>query len=219
VSPLRFHFDYLSPYAYLVWTRLPGIAARHGRPVEIVPVLLAGLLGAHGQKGPAEIPAKRLYTFKDTLRKAAAWGVVLSPPASLPFNPLVPLRVSSLELAPDARTRLVDALWRATWAEGRDVSDAGVVAAIADGVGLDGRALIAEAATDAAKARLRAQTDAAIAGGVFGVPTVVVDGEPFWGTDALPHLERFLEGRDPVGPGELARFEAIRPSAMRPAGR
>jgi 2-hydroxychromene-2-carboxylate isomerase len=104
---VRFYFDFISPYAYLASTQLDGIAARTQVTIERVPVLFAALLDAHGQKGPAEIPAKRRYTWKDVSRKCHAAGVPIAPPPSHPFNPLLGLRVASLpELDEgDARAR------------------------------------------------------------------------------------------------------------------
>src|SRR5687768_5736520 len=103
-EPIRVHFDFISPYAYIGWFSLRAIAARHGRAVEPVPTLLAPLLDAYGQRGPAEVPPKRAYLFKDASRKAHREGLgPLVPPPAHPFNPLLALRASSLPLEPDAR--------------------------------------------------------------------------------------------------------------------
>ena len=115
---VRFLFDYISPNAYIAWTRIHDLARRAGRSVEPVPVLFAGLLQAHGLKGPAEIPAKWRWMLRDILRKASELGIDLEPPESHPFNPLLALRVSSLELAVEPRRRMIDALFRAVWAGG-----------------------------------------------------------------------------------------------------
>ena len=215
-APLRFYFDYLSSNAYLAWEVLPALATYHGRRVEPVPVLFAGLLGAHGQLGPAEVPPKALWMARNNLRKAARLGIPLHLPAFHPFNPLLALRASSLPLGDAARARLVGGLFRATWAERRHVADPHVVAAVADAAGLDGGALVAAAGEPEAKARLRQQTDDALAAGVFGVPTVVADGELFWGYDDFPMLARFLDGRDPLSARAAAEWSARPPaSAMR----
>jgi 2-hydroxychromene-2-carboxylate isomerase len=197
-SPIRFHFDFISPYAYLAWTQIHALAARHGRAVEPVPVLFAALLNHHGTKGPAEVPAKRSYIFKDVFRTASRFGVRVSMPPSHPFNPLVALRVASLPMADDVRRALVDALFAAVWGGGQGVTDPAEVARIAASIGLDGEAALRDASSDAGKARVKEQTDAALAAGVFGVPSVIVAGELFWGVDAFPNLERFLEGKDPL---------------------
>jgi 2-hydroxychromene-2-carboxylate isomerase len=213
---IRFYFDYISSNAYLAWTQLPALAAKYGYTIEPVPVLFAGLLGAHGQLGPAEVPAKAFWMGKNTLRKATLLGVPMNPPAFHPFNPLLALRVSALPPDAPARHALVDALFRAVWVQGRHVSEPAVVAQVATDAGLDGGALVAEAQRPEAKARLRRQTDEAIGHLVFGVPSMVVGDEVFWGYDDFPYLELLLAGRDPLDPEEWGRWlGAVRPSAMR----
>jgi 2-hydroxychromene-2-carboxylate isomerase len=220
VRTLRFYFDYVSPNAYLAWTQIHALAERHGVAVEPVAVLFAGLLEAHGQLGPAEVPAKIAWMSKNNLRKAARLGVKLSPPAFHPFNPLLALRASSLPLDASARRALVDALFRAVWVRALHVSDPAVVEQIAAEIGLDGAALVADAARPEAKERVRTRTAAAIARGVFGVPTMEVADELFWGYDDFPQLELFLAGNDPLDANEWSRWAiAPRASAVRPRRR
>jgi 2-hydroxychromene-2-carboxylate isomerase len=195
---IRFYFDYESPNAYLAWTQLPKLAGRHRVTVEPVPVLYAALLDAHGQLGPGEQPAKGRWMFKNLLRKAALLGVPLNPPAFLPFNPLLALRVSMLPLEKDSRGALIDALFQAVWVRGLHVSDATVVEGVANEIGLPGAALVAQAHTPEIKSQLRTQTDKAIAQGVFGVPSMIVGDELFWGYDDVPYLELCLAGKDPL---------------------
>lgn len=215
LAAIRTYVDVISPYAYLGWRRVHELAARHGRTVEPVAVLFAAMLDAHGGKGPAEIEPKRIYTFKHVVRLAHGYGIPIAPPPHHPFNPLLALRVASLPLAMDERIAVVDALFDGTWASGRGVETAADVVAALDARGLPGAELVAQAATPAAKAALRTHTGAAIARGVFGVPTFDVDGELFWGQDALPHVEWCLRGEDPAAP-LAAHLAAIRPSARRP---
>lgn len=212
--PIVFRFDFISPYAYLAWTQIHALAARHGREVEPVAVLFAGLLNAHGQKGPAEIPAKRVYTFKDSFRRAARFGVPLSPPPTHPFKPLLALRAVH---ASGHHRGLIDELFAATWGERpeKGVDRPEVVATAADAAGLDGAALVERASDPEVKAALRGATDAAIAAGVFGVPTMSVGDEHFWGTDSFEFLEQHLRGEDPVTPALLARVRGVRSSAKR----
>jgi 2-hydroxychromene-2-carboxylate isomerase len=212
---LRIYFDYVSPYAYVAWRQLPAIAARHAQSIEPVPVVFGALLGAHGTRGPAEVPAKRRYLVKDVYRKARRAGVPFTLPPAHPFNPLLALRASSLAMPEDARRRLIDALFAAVWATGEGLEAPGSVARIASSVGLDGEAIERAASESDGKARLRAQTDEALAAGVFGVPTVAVDGELFWGVDALDPLDSYLEQREPVPPELVARWEALPASAIR----
>lgn len=215
MTPLRFYFDFISPYAYLAWTQISALAARHQRECELVPTLFAGLLEANGQLGPAEIPRKRLYVFKDSVRLADALGVAFALPPAHPFNPLLGLRVCSTDLAPEARARAVAALFPAVWGGGPGITDPATVQRLLDTAGLDGAALIAAAATDEVKRRVRAQTDEALAHGAFGVPSVLADGELFWGVDSLPHVERRLAGNDPMSRVDIAAWRDLPAQAVR----
>ncbi len=213
---VRFYFDYISSNAYLAWIQLRRIAPKHGIAVEPVPVLFAGLLEAHGQLGPAEVGPKARWMWRENLREAALLGVPLEMPRHHPFNPLLALRVSSLPLDPAAREALVGALFQAVWVRRLHVSEPEVVAKLADEVGLGGGEVIAAARTPASKDRLRRQTHDAIAADVFGIPTMIVDDQLFWGYDDLRFLELYLEGRDPLDPEVARRWaEAVTPSAMR----
>jgi 2-hydroxychromene-2-carboxylate isomerase len=215
---IDFYFDFISPYAFIAWTQIHAIAERNGRTVEAIPVLLAALLDAHGTKGPAEIPAKRAFTFRDAYRKAHRLGLpVLMPPPSHPFNPLLALRVASLPFAPAKRRRVIDALYAATWSLGTGVETPDTVAAAVKQAGFDGDALVRAAQEPEAKQRLREATERAVARGVFGVPTVIVDGELFWGTDALEHVETCIRGEDPV-PKDLAWAERPASATRRQRG-
>jgi 2-hydroxychromene-2-carboxylate isomerase len=214
-EPIVFHFDFLSPYAYLAWTQMHAIAVKHGRTVAPVPTLLAALL-AHGKtKGPAEIPAKRVYLVADTVRTAKLLGVPYEPPAAHPFNPILPLRIASLDGSADEKRARIDALYTAAWAKSQPIDGEDGAAKALDAAGLDGRDLVRRATEQDAKDRLRAQTDGAIARGVFGVPTMFIGDAMFWGVDALGHLERHLRGEGIDAMQELKRWMHVRPSAQR----
>jgi 2-hydroxychromene-2-carboxylate isomerase len=205
MEELAFSFDFISPYAYLAWTQIHGLAERHGLDVAPRPVLFAGLLNHHGQKGPAEIPAKRAYIFKDCLRRARVLGVPFAAPPSHPFKPLLALR--AVHACPHEKRRaLIDGLFAATWggASAIGIDDPRTVARIASERGIDGDALVASA--DRAKDALRSETDAAISRGIFGVPAMEARGELFWGLDSLDLLERFLRGEPQPDAGEIAAF-------------
>jgi 2-hydroxychromene-2-carboxylate isomerase len=214
-EPIRFLFDYVSPYSYLASTQIRAIAARHGRTVEAVPVLFAGMLDAIGNRGLAEIPAKLEYMRWDVVRIARPLGVRIEPPATHPFNPLTALRVTACVAEQAARWRLIDALYRGAWVAGQRVDQPEVVARIADEVGHDGRALVLQAASTEAKARVRQATEDAIRRGAFGVPTMFVEGEMYWGVDSLPYLDRLLSGEKTMDSEGIARWRAVVPSAVR----
>jgi 2-hydroxychromene-2-carboxylate isomerase len=216
-AKLVFLFDYISPYAYLASTQIHALAARHDRDVELVPILFAALLDANGQKGPAEIPSKRDYIWTDLVRTARALGVRIEPPPSHPFNPLLALRATLIEpMEQSARRKLVELFFAATWAGGGGVTEQRAVATIAKAAGLDGDAIVKAAFEPPAKQALKRTTDDALAKGVFGVPTVIADGELFWGVDSLANLERFLRGEGAIDEETLARWKRVTPSATRP---
>lgn len=214
---LYFFFDYISHNAWLAWQRTAKLAAQHDLIFEPVPVLFAGLLKAHGQIGPGEVPAKLRWMTWNVLRKSRQHGIPFAPPDTHPFNPLVPLRASCCDLPRAQKFDLITRLFSATWAESRAVSEPDVVSAVITEAGLNTDLLMMETYTDDVKARLRDNTDAAIAAGVFGVPTMMVRGELFWGFDDLENLENFLSGADPIGADResYADWFKLRPSAQR----
>ncbi len=202
---LEFFFDFISPYAYLASERVEELASRHGCEVVWRPILLSALLNHNQQRGPAEIPDKRRYTLKHLLRLSAEHGIPLGIPPAHPFNPLLPLRI--LALRPEAG--LVHHLFRACWKDGRAIDTAEALKELMDADTLK------QATGAEAKQRLRQNTDEALARGVFGVPTVAVGEELFWGFDAFPHLERFLQGKDPVNAELVEHWEQLPASASR----
>jgi 2-hydroxychromene-2-carboxylate isomerase len=214
-APLRFFFDYVSPYAYLAWTQLPALAERHGRTVELVPVLFAGVLNALGTTGPAEIPSKRFYIYKHTRRIAHELGVPFVMPAAHPFNPLPALRMTAAVQDAEARRRLVSALYAAVWAGGGGLMEPERLVSTVYSVGLDAQALLAAAKTPEVKDQVRRNTEELLALEGFGVPTIVADGELFFGVDSLGHLERFLRGEDPISREELERLRTLPVGASR----
>ncbi|HKA91798.1 MAG TPA: DsbA family protein [Haliangiales bacterium] len=195
MEPVRFHFDFISPYSYVAWTQVHALGARIGRAIEPVPFLLGAVLKAVGSPTPAFIPPKARYILKDCARKARAAGVPFEPPSPFPFNSLLALRVASLDLEPEPRRALIDRLYRFAWGGGPSLGERSTVARAVAEVGLPG-SLVADAEGDAAKVRVRARTDAAIAAGAFGSPTLFVDGELFFGLDSYPAIERFVAGDD-----------------------
>ncbi len=185
---LVFHFDVVSPYAYLAFERLPQVLEGCSYEVEYRPLLFAGLLQRWGQLGPAEIEPKRAWTFRHVHWMAAQHGIAIDTPALHPFNPLPLLR---LALACGPNRYVVESVFRHAWIGGGDPNDPARLAALTT--------LLAPArdpADDAVKAELRQHTEDAAAAGLFGVPTIELDGRHFWGLDALPMLRDALQGGD-----------------------
>lgn len=220
-ATLQFYFDFISSNAYLAWAELPRLRKAYGIEIEPVPTLFAGFLEAYGQLGPAEIPRKALWMARNNLRKANMLGLRLRPPAFHPFNPLLSLRVCSLSMPHLQRNQLIDALFRAVWSDGLHVSEPEVVARIIDNIGAPGREWVEAALSTETKQKLRQQTDDAIAHGAFGVPSMRVGDEIFWGYDDFPYLENFLAGKDTLDPEEWKLWvtRGHKSSAMRRAVR
>ena len=171
-------FDVISPFAYLAFPRLEELPS--SVELELVPVLFAALLDHFGQRGPAEISSKRRFTYRFVLWRARRLGLPLRMPPAHPFNPLAALR---LIIAAGSSRRAAGTVLRAVFAEGRDVNDPAVIADLAAQLGVaDPSAALADTAI---KQRLRDNTSWACSRGVFGVPTLVIGEELFWGHDAI----------------------------------
>jgi len=187
MKTLSFWFDPISPYAYLAFEQLPQALEGCSYVVDYRPVLFAGLLGHWGQLGPAEIEPKRAWTFRQVAWQAHRLGIPIDTPAQHPFNPLALLRLG-LASAPPAglpNRRVVELLMRHVWRGGADANDP----------------------------ELRAHTEVAIERGIFGVPTIELEGRLFWGLDALPMVRAALQG-DPWFDGPAWDAAAVAPPGV-----
>lgn len=171
-------FDVISPFAYLAFGQLARLPANV--EVEFVPVLFAGMLEHFGQLGPAEIPSKRRSTYRFVLWRARRLGIPMRMPPAHPFNPLAALR---LIIAAGSDARAVGTVLDAVFRHGRDVADPAVITELAATLGVANSEVAL--GDPKVKARLRENTSWAIARGVFGVPTLVIGEEFFWGHDAM----------------------------------
>jgi 2-hydroxychromene-2-carboxylate isomerase len=205
---IHFFYDPISPYAHLAFERLPQVLQGHSVSVHYRPVLFAGLLKAHGQLGPAEIPAKRDWTYRQVRWLAHTHGIRLDLPAAHPFNPLPLLRLGlacATDEAPGETNRYVtEQLFHHVWHGGADATDAqrlaGLQARMQDHMAQRGRPWTG-ADSERVKQGLRANGEEALSLGLFGVPALVVDGRVFWGFDALPMLAAYLAGDAWFDPG------------------
>jgi 2-hydroxychromene-2-carboxylate isomerase len=193
-APIEFWFEFSSPYGYIASQLVPGLEARTGRPVAWRPFLLGPVFKANGQAPLVEIPMKGDYSRHDFARSARFHGVPFAMPSKFPIGTVAAVRAFYwLDAKDPAKARaLADRLYRAYFAEGRDIGDAATVATLAGELGID-RGALEQALQDAAvKDLAKRQVDAAIARGIFGSPFFVVDGEPFWGADRIPMLEAWI---------------------------
>ncbi|MCL1960874.1 MAG: 2-hydroxychromene-2-carboxylate isomerase [Desulfovibrionaceae bacterium] len=187
---IDFWFDFISPYAYLAFERLPQALEGLGYEVRYRPILFAALLKHHAQVAPVAIAPKRDWIRRHTSWQAAQLGLPLQWPAAHPFNPLALLRLAHACAKQGAPNRYVcETIFRHVWRGGAAADDPARVQALTETL-----APALDPASDAVKQTLRAETDAAIAADVFGVPTYGVDGRLFWGLDALPMLRAQLQG-------------------------
>ena len=199
---IDFYFDFVSPYSYLSLYRLEEL----GAPVVYKPVLFAGILNHWGQKGPAEIPAKRKWTYRSCIWEAQKLGVPFRFPSAHPFNPLPYLR---LALGCDCRPAAVKRIFEFVWTTGEDAGDATRFSALC------GELKIEQTKLGEVKDLLRKNTDEAIARAVFGVPSFVIQDQVFWGADSVEFAKAFLADPRAVHNPEMQRVDALPAGAAR----
>jgi 2-hydroxychromene-2-carboxylate isomerase len=200
---IDWYFDFVSPYSYICLHRLREI----GRDVSYKPILFAGLLNHFGQKGPAEIPAKRRWTYRWCTWWAAELRIPFRFPAGHPFNPLYHLR---LALACGSRPDAVARIFESIWTTGESANDPDQFSALCADLGVSADRL------SEMKDPLRKGTEAAASLGVFGVPTFVIAGEVFWGADSVDFVKAFLRNPQLFKEAGMARVDALPVAAERP---
>jgi 2-hydroxychromene-2-carboxylate isomerase len=205
---IDWYFDFVSPFAYLQAWRLALLP--RGTAIAPKPVLFAGLLNHWGGKGPAEIPPKRLFSYRYMLWQARRLDIPMRLPPAHPFNPLKALRLAiALGNSLDAIQTIFTAIWRDGFLPDNPDGWRRIVAAL--GVA-DADALIERPEV---KAALRANGEAAIAAGVFGVPTLMIDGRLFWGNDATEMAVDYIEHPELFDDPDMRRIERLPIAAQR----
>ncbi|WP_395702063.1 2-hydroxychromene-2-carboxylate isomerase [Aquabacterium sp.] len=194
-SPIDFFFDFSSPYSYVANEWIDALAARHGRMVRRHAILLGVTFQAAELKSPVAYPLKREYSLRDFARSARHEGVPFVMPEPFPIPTQNAARVFWWlhdSQGADAAAQWTRSAFRAYFVRGVPLHEPAALKALAGESGLDADA--AERAWNDPhwKDRLRAANEQAIAAGVFGAPFFIVDGEPFWGNDRKPQIERVL---------------------------
>ena len=194
-DPIEFYFDFSSPYGYLASERIDAIAARHGRDVTWRPYLMGVAMKTTGSIPLVDRPMMGAYSRRDMARSARRLGVPLTFPEPFPIATVAACRAVYWVERTDATAAkaLAQALYRAYFVDGRNISEPDVVADVAAGTGADRDALLAGIQEPAVKDRLKEVTGAAIERGVFGSPFFMVGDEPFWGHDRMDEVDRWLE--------------------------
>jgi 2-hydroxychromene-2-carboxylate isomerase len=191
---VEYYFDFGSPAAYLAATQMPALASQTGATVLWRPMLLGGVFLATGNASPASVPAKGKYIFRDFARFAQRYGVPLKTNPFFPINTITLMRIAvGLQLRQDARfADYCSAAFRAIWVDAQNMNDPATLAAVLQAAGFDAPALLALAAEQEVKDRLKAVTEEAVARGVFGAPTFFVGEQMFWGQDRLDFVREAL---------------------------
>jgi len=197
-NSIEFYFDFSSPYGYLGAQRIKEVADKHNRVIDWHPVLLGAIFKVSGQAPLVNFPLKGDYAIMDFQRSAREVGLPYAHPENFPIGAVAASRAvwwakeNTERTIQSKTTDLVQAIFKAYYVDGQDISNAEVVLNIADGVGLD-KAVLTDALQDqAVKDRLKSAVSAAIEKKVFGSPMMIVDGESFWGNDRIEQLDRWL---------------------------
>lgn len=202
----HWYFDLISPFSYLHLKRFGRLPAE--LQIEYVPVLFAGMLKHWENKGPAEVPPKRIYMYKQMTWLAGHLGIPFRMPPGHPFNSLHALR---LLIAAGPTRQNVETAFDMVWKEGRDLQDSKVLAELAGRIGVQE----SQGADEAVKARLKSNTDAAIARGVFGVPSFLLGDTLFWGQDSLDMMLDYLKDPGLFTTAEMRRVSELPVGTMR----
>jgi 2-hydroxychromene-2-carboxylate isomerase len=189
---VEFLFDFGSPTSYLAYKQLPKIASRHGARIEWTPILLGAVFKATGNTSPAMVPAKARYMNNDLARFAKRYNVVLNFNTHFPVNTLTLMRGAVAYQATNQFDLYLDAMFDAMWSHPRNLNDPGEVAHVLRDIGIKADDFLSRVERADVKERLKANTDEAIARGVFGAPTFFVNGEMFFGQDRLDFVEEAL---------------------------
>lgn len=194
-APIEFYFDFSSPYSYLLSEQIEAVATRHGRSVKYRPTLLGAVFKHTGGAPLIEVPLKGEYSRRDFARSARHAGVKFTMPDVFPVGTVNAARALLwLQSSGSAKSvPFVHTVFRAYFTQNRNISEPAVLADIAQELGIDAVAMAAAVQDPAIKDKLKAAVDESIARGVFGAPFVFVDGEPFWGNDRLPQIERWMQ--------------------------
>jgi 2-hydroxychromene-2-carboxylate isomerase len=196
-QPVEFYFDFSSPYAYLATAEIDALAAKHHRAVTWRPMMLGIALKATGNKPLVDVPMKGDYMRRDVPRTAKRLGLPFTWPEKFPYAAIAPSRAFYWIAGRDeTKAKLfARAIFAAYFGHGRGVDTPEAVAEVASHLGVPVTDTLAALQDQAVKDKLKTETEAAIAKGVFGAPFFFVDGEPYWGQDRLADVARFLEER------------------------
>jgi len=194
-----FYFDYLSPWAYFGFLKLKDLLKTGViSEIDYQPVPYPKLAEFWRRRAVATVPSHRLCIYKHALRHARSRGIPLETPKQHPYRPYPSLRLSLKEVAKDRQPELVERLFEACWVKKVDMGSDVALAHYLQACGFEGDRLVAETQKQSVKGLLTSNTESAVRRGVFGVPTVFIGEELFWGSDQFAFIEDFVNGKDPA---------------------
>jgi len=191
---VEFFFDFASPYAYLGSEMVEAVCKRNGTELRWMPMVLGGVFQARGHSAPLDKPWRREYMMGDLQGLSMAHGIPYKPRTQFLFKPILALR-ATLEIPQGPqRAKAIHAIYRAVWSQDLDLGDPAVLTKVLSDAGFEGKALVDGTNEPSIKDELKNNTDQAVTRGVFGAPTMFLDGKRmFWGHDRLPLLEHTLK--------------------------
>jgi 2-hydroxychromene-2-carboxylate isomerase len=192
---VEFYFDFGSPTTYLAWTQLPKLCQDEGATLVYKPILLGGVFQMTGNASPAAIPAKGVYMGADLARFARRYGVPFAFNPYFPINTLTMMRIATgvASSRPSELDGFLGAIFPAMWVEGRNLADIAVLSGVLGDAGLAADGLVAMASDPRVKDALKAETESAVARGIFGAPSMFVGDELFFGQDRLDFVREALQ--------------------------
>lgn len=207
---LNFYFDFLSPFSYFAWLKL-----KEQKDIEIVfkPVSLGTLLNHWSIKGPGEVQPKREFLLKQCLRYSVKNNISFTTPKTHPFNSLYALRLALKSTSGDLQNEVIKTLWLAGWKDRIDMGEPDELIRVLKENNLPADELYEKSFSKEARAELKSNIQEALSFGVFGVPSMVVDKELFWGNDALEDVFQYLSGVDKLDRIKLEELLASTPRA------
>lgn len=210
MKTLNFYFDFLSPFSYFAWLRLQS---QSDLSIHFKPVALGPLLNHWSIKGPGEVQPKREFLLKQCLRYAAKNKIDFTTPKTHPFNSLYALRLALQSTAGDLQPEVIKTLWLAGWKTRIDMGEPEELKLALSEAGLPAEELFEKSFSKEARAELKANIQEAISFGVFGVPSMVIENEVFWGNDAVEDMLNFMNGADPLDREKLQNLLDSTPRA------
>ena len=196
-NKISFYFDYLSPWAYFAWQPIKALARKRGLTLELNPIPYPNLSASWQQRAVATLPPKREFIFKFAYRYAKKHGIPYNMPQPHPYKPYTSLRLSLAEVCGKRQQELVDLLFEACWVKGVDMGSDTALTEFLTANNFPGQKWVEQTKAASIKKTLIENTEKSINQGIFGVPTMVIDDELFWGNDQIEFINDYLNGKDP----------------------